>query len=45
MVEANPATTTMTDEELQQHVLTQLKQNETIADTVDICSQLNVAPA
>jgi len=44
MVEASPATT-MTDEELQQYVLTQLKQNETIADTADICSQLNVAPA
>ena len=35
----------MTDEQLQQHVLTQLNENETIADTADIGSALKLTPA
>ena len=47
MVEAAPAqqVVEMTDEELQQHVLTQLANNEVIEDSAQIVASLNLTPA
>lgn len=42
MVEANA---TLTEEQLQQHVLTQLKDSEAIADSADLVEQLKVTAA
>lgn len=43
MVEAKP--TEMADDQLQQHVLTQINENDLIADSTELCSSLNLAPA
>lgn len=42
MVSANPE---MTDEQLQQHVLTLLNDGGSIADTADLVSSLSITPA
>ena len=42
MVEARPE---MSDEQLQQHVLTQLNEHGQIGDSADLCSTLSLAPA
>jgi len=46
MVDARPeAAAEMADDQLQQHFLTQLKDHESIADTAEVCSALNLTPA